>query len=94
MNLLSYFLLKLIYHQIFPHLLPVVSQYFWTDILNNRLLKLNTRYCTYRKSSMVSKNLNTIVGFYTKIALHHRPQPQKLNISNISAVTDPSLIKL
>ena len=41
-------------------------------------------------------NLNPKVGFYVKMTLnhHHHPPPQKLNVTNISVVTDPILIKL
>ena len=40
-------------------------------------------------------NLNTTVGFDTKMTLHTpHPTPQKLNVSNISAVTDPIWMKL
>ena len=41
--------------------------------------------------------LYTVVGLDTKMALHTtppHPPPQKLNVSNISAVTDPILMKL
>ena len=37
--------------------------------------------------------LNSKVGFDMKMTLHHHP-PHKLNVSNISAVTDPDLTKL
>ena len=40
-------------------------------------------------------NLNTTFWFYAKMTLHHHPPPlDKLNVSNISAVTDLILIKL
>ena len=37
---------------------------------------------------------NTTVGFDMKMTLKTPPPPQKLNVSNISAVTDPNLMKL
>ena len=46
-------------------------------------------------------NLNTTVGLYMKMTLQpppppptHHHYPHKLNVSNISAVTDPILMKL
>ena len=41
-------------------------------------------------------NLNTTFGFDKKMTLKTPPPtpPQKLNVSNISAVTDPILVKL
>ena len=41
-------------------------------------------------------NLNTTVGFYMKMTLQPPPPPthQKLNVSNISADTDPILTKI
>ena len=46
------------------------------------------------KLSKPLPNLNTTVGLYVKITLHTPPpHPHKLNVSNISAVTDPILMK-
>ena len=38
--------------------------------------------------------LNSKVGCDTKMTLVHPPPPHQLNVSNISAVTDPILTKL
>ena len=48
-----------------------------------------------RVLSKPQPNLNTTVGFDNKMTLQTPPPPpHKLNISNISAVTDPILMKL
>ena len=48
----------------------------------------------YVLSSKHEPNFNTMVGFYVKMNLHHHHPPHKLNVSNISAVTDPIWMKL
>ena len=50
-------------------------------------------------NSITTQPYITLVGLDTKMTLHTPPKPlpqapQKLNVSNISAVTDPILMKL
>ena len=57
------------------------------------------KYCQNPNSTSTQRQLNNNsmkVGFDTKMTLHTTPphHPQKLNVCNISAVTDPILTKL
>ena len=53
-------------------------------------------FCYFVLLSKPQPNLNITVGFDNKMTLQTPPPtpPQKLNVSNISALTDPILMKL
>ena len=67
----------------------------WNSIKNDK--KTDDMDIYKREVGSLSKpqpELNTTVGFYAKMTLQPPPQPHKLNVSNISAVTDPIVMKL
>ena len=71
------------------------------DLKNNKINKTrwswdkprSARICIF-VTTPTQPQLNSKVGFDMKMTLHHHHHPHKLNVSNISAVTDPISTKL